>query len=823
MGKSYRVVIIGSGIVGASVAYHLAKSGWRDVLLIDKGELWENDGSTSHAPGGVVALSHSKLLTQMAVYASDLYQSLAPFSPDRAMYNPVGGMDVATSERRWADLKRLHGESKSFGVESHLVTPAQAKEKSPLLNDKEIFGGIFIPKGAIVSGAHISGALVRDAQTMSNVETAAHTAVTDFEVVNGRIVALHTNNPELERIECESIVLCANIWAPALSEKIGVKLPLMAFEHQYAVTTPLPELAQYKDHRVEDEVPYVGFRDVDHTMYYRYHWDSMGVGSYWHRPHMVHPRDVTKSAMHPFTTEDFTEPWEQAKKIMPALKNADGFIKSFNGMFAFSVDGYPIIGESNVKGVWVATASWLTHAGGVAKSVVEWMTTGETEWDMRQAHIHRFQPHVTTQNFIDRICVKNYREIYDIVHPRQPLSEPRNIRLTPFYERIKAQGAEFTAFAGIELPNWHAENARLLEKYEDQIPERTGWANEFWSPIAAAEHLATRESVGLFDLTGLALIEVNGPGAAKFVNYLCTNEMDKPAGQVVYTLWLTKSGGVRRDLTVARLAADKFWLMVGDGTRPQDMDWVKRHAPSDGTVTVTDVSDSWTALGLWGPNARKILSKVTKTDLSNEAFPFYSCQWIEIGSARVLAIRISYAGELGWELHIPFDQGLAVWDAIWEAGREFDLISGGMSAFDTLRIEKGYRLWGADAYTEYNAYEAGLGWTVKLDKPSDFLGKEASKHIKEKGVKKKLCCLTLDNPRAAAFGYEPIFSNSTCIGLVTSANFGYSVGKYILYGYLPKEYSKSGTKLEIEYFGERQSVTVENDPLFDPKGERMKA
>ncbi|MBI3241113.1 MAG: FAD-dependent oxidoreductase [Chloroflexi bacterium] len=823
MSKKYRVVVIGSGIVGASAVWHFAKAGWKDILLIDKGELWENDGSTSHAPGGVVALSHSKLLTQMAVYGADLMASLKPWSEDRMTYNGVGGLDVATSERRWNDLKRLHGESKSYGVEAHLLSPDEVKIKSPLVNPEEIFGGIFIPKGAIVAGAHVSAALVRDAGAMSNVDAYGNTAVTDFEVKDGRIVALSTSNPELPRIECESALICANIWSPALCEKLGIQIPLVAFEHQYVITTPMPELAQYADHRKEDEVHHVGFRDVDHTMYCRFHWDSIGVGSYWHRPHMVYSRDVKKSAMHPFTPEDFAGPWEHFQKLAPALKGINSFIKSFNGMFAFSVDGMPIIGESHVKGLWVATGSWLTHAPGVAKCAVEWMTSGETEWDMRQVHLHRFQTHVTTRNFMDRISLKNYREIYEIVHPRQPLSEPRNVRLTPFYPRHKDLKASFTAFAGIEVPNWNEENTRLLEKYEDKIPARSGWAAEYWSPVAGAEHLATRESAGLFDLTGLALIEVSGPGALKFVNYLCSNDMDKPVGQVMYTLWLTKNGGVRRDLAVARLAEDKFWMMVGDGTRPQDLVWVRSHAPTNGSVVITDVSDGYTALGLWGPNARNILSKVTQADLSNDGFPFYSCQWIEVGPAWVLAVRISYAGELGWELHIPFDQDLQVWDAIWEAGREFDLISTGMTAFDTLRLEKGYRLWGGDVTTEYNAYEAGLGWTVKLDKQDDFLGKAASKTIKEKGPKKKLCCLTLDNPRGAAFGYEPIFSNGACVGHVTSANYGYSVSKYILYGYLPKEYATVGAKLEIEYFGERHPVTVAPDPLFDPKGERMKA
>jgi glycine cleavage system T protein len=825
MSKKYNVVVIGSGIVGAAALWHLARAGWKDLLLVDKGELWENDGSTSHAPGGVVALSHSKLLTQMAVYGADLYASLAPYSPDRKMINPVGGMDVATSERRWNDLKRLHGESKSYGVESYLLSPEEVKAKSPILNPGEIFGGIFIPKGQIVAGAHVSAALARDAAMMSTVEWRGNTAVTDFEVSDGRLVALLTDNPELPRIECEATLICANIWSPALGEKLGLQIPLVAFEHQYIITPPLAELAQYQDHRLEDEVHHVGFRDVDHTMYCRFHWDSLGVGSYWHRPHMVYSRDVKKSAMHPFTPEDFAGPWEHFGKLAPAVKGIapSTFIKAFNGMFAFSADGMPIIGESHVKGLWVATASWLTHAGGVAKMAVEWMTTGEAEWDARQVHLHRFQTHITTKSFMDRISLKNYREIYEIVHPRQPLSEPRNIRFTPFYPRHKELKAHFTAFAGIEVPNWNEENARLLEKYEDRIPARSGWAAEYWSPIAAAEHLATRESAGLFDLTGLSLIEISGPGALKFVNYLCTNDMDKPIGSVIYTLWLDKKGGVRRDLAVARLAEDKFWMMVGDGTRPQDLVWVRSHAPADGSVVIADVSDAWSALGLWGPQARKILSKVTDADLSNEAFPFYSCRWIEVGPAKVLAVRISYAGELGWELHMPFDQGLQMWDAIWEAGKEFGLISTGMTAFDTLRLEKGYRLWGGDMHTEYNAYEAGLGWTVKLDKQDDFLGKAASKAIKEKGIKKKLCCLILEHPRAAAFGYEPIFSNGTCIGHVTSANYGYSVGKYILYGYLPKEYATVGTALEIEYFGERYAVQVVPDPLFDPKGERMKA
>ncbi|HRV96268.1 MAG TPA: FAD-dependent oxidoreductase, partial [Anaerolineae bacterium] len=633
--------------------------------------------------------------------------------------------------------------------------------------------------------------------------------------------AVLTNNPAMRRIECEQVLLCANIWAPALSEKLGVALPLMAFEHQYVKTKPLAQLAQFDRSDKDQEVIYPTTRELDSAMYYRQHWDGYGIGSYWHRPHMVRPRELQKTAINPFTPDDFFgRPWEQAQKLLPVLRDAE-MESGINGMFAFSIDGMPIIGESRVKGFWAAVASWITHAGGVAKSVAEWMDTGEPEWDMRQAHIHRFHGFQTTDAYTSVITKKNYREVYDIVHPRQSVSEPRNVRLSPFSPRLQDLKAEYTAFAGVELPNWFEENSRLLEKYDDQVPARTGWAAQHWSRIQGAEHLATRENVALFDLTGLSIIEVKGSGAAACVNYLCSNQMDVAVGRVVYTTWLTPKGGVKRDLTVARVAPDSFWLFVGEGTLPQDLAWVQQHAPQDGSVTITDISNSYTALGLWGPNARKVLEKVTSADVSNEAFPYFTAQWITIGLTPVLALRISYAGELGWELHFPVDMALQTWDLLWEAGREFDLVAAGMGAFDSLRLEKGYRLWGGDVYTEYNPYESGLGWTVKLKK-GDFIGREACLKLKDKPLKKKLCCLTFNNG-GMALGYEAIFADGQCVGHVTSANYGYAVEKFVMYGYLPSAQAQEGTQLEIEYFGERYPATVVAEPLYDPKMEKLKS
>ena len=357
-------------------------------------------------------------------------------------------------------------------------------------------GSLFIPRGAIVKGADVSAALARDAEATGGVKFVGHTAMTGIEVSGGRVAAVLTGNPEMPRIGCEQVLLCANIWSPALSEKIGVVLPLMAFEHQYVRTKPLAELAQFDRGDKNQEVVYPTMRELDSVMYYRQHWDGYGIGSYWHKPHMVRPQDLNKTAINPFTPEDFFgKPWAQAQNLLPALNGAE-FESSINGMFAFSVDGYPIIGESRVKGFWSAVASWITHAGGVGKSVAEWMTYGEAEWDLRQAHFHRFHGFQTTEAYMSVVTKKNYREVYDVVHPRQSITEPRQVRLSPFQPRLQELQAEYTAFAGIELPNWFGVNRRLLEKYEGRIPARSGWAAQYWSPIQGAEHLENPKQRG---------------------------------------------------------------------------------------------------------------------------------------------------------------------------------------------------------------------------------------------------------------------------------------------------------------------------------------
>ncbi|MEM7031421.1 MAG: FAD-dependent oxidoreductase [Chloroflexota bacterium] len=816
-----QTVIIGAGIVGCSTAYYLAQYGNKDVLVIDKGELFENDGSTSHAPGGVNPLSNNPTMARFATDSIDLFSTLPIWKPGRKPFHRVGAIDVARTSERMDEVKRLYTNAKGFGIETHIIGPNEIPDHFPLLKGDAFVGGLYTPTKPVVAGAHVCGSLAREAEKMAGVQFVGHTKAIDFIIEQDRIIGIKTNNLEMAHIVCERVLLCTNIWTPALSERLGVNIPLMAAEHQYLKSTPLPELSRFNDHTDADqEIVYATVRDMDGGLYYRHWWDRLGIGSYHHKPIMVASQSLGESADHPFTAEDFIDARKMAEDSIPALQGVE-FPYKINGMFSFSVDGLPVLGETQIDGFWVAAAVWVTNSGGVGKAMAQWMTFGEPAVDMRTVDVNRFLPYQKTNRFMDIACAKNYAEVHDVVHPAQWTSKPRNVRLTPFHERHQSFGAVFMPTAGLEIPYWLEENQRLLEKYENQIPEREGWGAQYWSRIQGAEHLAMRDSVGMFDLTSLSIIEVEGPDAVNFVNYVCTNQMDIRVGRVTYTLLCTPKGGIKRDLTVARLAKDRYWLFTGNGTLPLELDWLHRLSVGY-DIRIHDHSQNYAALGLFGPNARQVLERVTPNDVSNDAFPFYTWQQIEIGMAPVFAMRISYVGELGWELHMPMDIALSVRDELWGAGRDFDLISAGVGAMRSMRVEKGYRLWGSDIYTEHNPYEAGMGWLVKLNK-GDFMGREALQKLKAAPLARRLVTLTIDDPQAVLTGNEPIFDNGTCIGQITSGNFGYSVGKYIGFGYVPTEYAQPETKLEVEYLTQRYSALVAEDSVFDPMNVRMKA
>jgi glycine cleavage system aminomethyltransferase T len=528
----------------------------------------------------------------------------------------------------------------------------------------------------------------------------------------------------------------------------------------------------------------------------------------------------------PFTPADFDVAEAEAARLLPALKGrmrpADPE-RSINGMFSFTPDAGSIVGESaKVRGFWLCEAVWVTHAGGFGRHVAEWMVQGEPSIDMAEADANRFYPYMTTPPFVLERGKQQYREVYDIIHPRQQMARPRKLRLSPFYERHSELGAEFVVGAGWERPEWFEANAGLVPSNAPWL-RRDEWAARFWSPIEGAEHLATRTSAALFDLTAFAKFDVEGPDALAYLERICANRIDRPVGTIVYTAMLTPAGGIRCDLTITRKEEELFRVITGGGSGQHDLAWMRRQLGDGEQVRIAERTGSLFALGLWGPQAREILAQVSDVDVGNEAFPYMTARYVNVGEVGpVWAQRISYAGELGWELYGQFAMGDRAWELLWGAGQDLGLVAAGLGCFDTLRLEKGYRFWGQDIHTEHDPFEAGLGFAVKMDK-GPFQGRDALERILERGPTERLACITLDDPTAVVLGREPIRSDGRVVGYATSAGYGYSVGRCIVYGYLPAELAVPGTPVEVEYFDERLPATVAEDPLWDPKGERLRA
>src|SRR5437588_1146934 len=449
------------------------------------------------------------------------------------------------------------------------------------------------------------------------------------------------------------------------------------------------------------------------------------------------------------------------------------------------------------------------------------MVEGVPDLDLREEDLSRFYSHAFTRSYLRARGAQNYREVYDIIHPLQPMETPRKLRLTPFYERQQGLGAMFLEGAGWERPQWYEVNRSLLDD-GPSFPTRSGWAASFWSPTQSVEHRAARERVVLFDATPFVKIEVSGPGALAYLQRIAGNQMDQAVGKVTYTAMLNERGGIMTDLTVTRVDDERFWVVTGGGVGMHDLAWMRRQLPGDSSVHLKDLTSGWCCIGVWGPQARDLLQPVSQQDVSNAAFPYLAARPLTIGSVPAYAIRISYVGELGWELYTPTEYGLRLWDTMWKAGQAFGVTALGGGAFDSLRLEKGYRYWSADIHSEYNPYEAGLGFAVKLAK-GDFLGKAAIEQAKAQGVTRKLCCLVLDDPSAIALGGEPFLDGERVLGYVTSAGYGYTVRQSIAYGYLPTAYAVPGTHIEVQLFGVRYSATVMKEPLYDPKNEKIKA
>ncbi|MDB9529374.1 FAD-dependent oxidoreductase [Oscillatoria sp. CS-180] len=802
MTSNASVVVIGAGIVGCSTTYHLAKLGWKNIVVVEQGPLFATGGSTSHAPGLVFQTNPSKTMTQLAQYTVELYSQLR--TQEGPAYYPVGGIEVAYTPARMQELQRKLGWAKSWGVEGAcLLTPGEVKAKLPLIDEAKILGGYFVPTDGIAKALRAAEALAKHAISAGAAEFRGHTTVTDIEVMKGQVQAVVTDKG---RIETAKILVCAGIWGPRIGRMVGEVIPLTPVQHQYVKTAPISALAG-----ATEEVSYPIVRHQDHAMYFRQHGDCWGIGSYQHEPLLVDPDNILPYAeapvmpsVKPFTEEHFGPAWESTQELFPTLTDVE-LPDKINGMFSFTPDSGSVVGESTkAKGFWVAEAVWVTHGGGVGKVVAELMTNGVSSLDLHELDIYRFPEVCKSADFIVKAGAQQYDEVYDIIHPLDQQTHSRNLRVSPFYPRLQELGAQFVFSAGWERPQWFEANAALLEEYP--IPARQGWEARNWSPIQGAEHWVTRERVALYDLSPFAKFELTGPGVVDYLQMLCANDVDKPVGKVIYTAMLDPNGGIMCDLTVSRIGPETYWVITGGSVHGHDLAWMRSHLPQDGSVQIADLSSSYCCVGLWGPQAAAVLQAVTAIDVSKRSFKFFTNQSFYIGNIPVRAMRVSYVGEEGWEIYAPTECGLTLWDTLWAAGQNYGMIAAGLGAFETLRLEKGFLLWGSDIHTEYDPYEAGLGFAVKSNK-GDFIGKEALLQRREY-ASRKLCFLTLDDTDVVIMGKEPVLADDKVLGYVTSAGYGYSLGRCVAYAYLPLAYATPGTRVSVDYFGQPLAATV---------------
>ncbi|MET9375200.1 FAD-dependent oxidoreductase [Streptomyces sp. NPDC002992] len=809
MTTSPRVVIIGAGIVGCSLADELTARGWTDVTVLEQGPLPAPGGSTSHAPGLVFRTSPSKTLSAFATYTVEKFGALEV--DGLPCFDAVGGLELATTEERWAELHRRAGYAASWGIRGELVSAARCKELWPLLDESKVLGGFHTPDDGLARAVLACRAQRERAESRGARFLERHT-VTGIERADGRVTGVVTDRGVFP---ADHVVSAAGFWGPVIGRMAGVDVPLLPLAHQYAKTRPLPELAGADDERAEASRPILRFQDRD--LYFREHADRIGIGSYAHRPLPVDPFTVPsydEAAVMPsslaFTPEDFAPSWEDCRELLPALAGSE-IEEGFNGVFSFTPDGMPLLGEArSLRGFWLAEAVWVTHSAGAAKAVAEWMVDGRPAVDVHACDLTRFEDAQRSPAYVHDRGARQFVEVYDVLHPLQPMAEPRPLRVSPFHTRQRELGAYFLEGGGWERPHWYEANAPLVEGIT--VPERDAWSARYWSPIAAAEARATREKVALFDMTPLRRLEVTGPGALAFLQRMTTNNLAKKPGAVTYTLLLDESGGIRSDLTVARLAEDRF--QIGANTRA-DEDWLLRHAPAD--VHVRDITSGTCCVGVWGPLARALVQPLTRDDFSHRGFGYFRAKETYLGHVPVTAMRLSYVGELGWELYTSADLGLRLWDTLWEAGQEHGVIAAGRSAFNSLRLEKGYRSWGHDMTTEHTPYEAGVGFAVRMDK-GDFLGRTALERAGE--PRRRLTPLLLDDPAAVVLGKEPVYVDGRPAGYVTSASYGYTLGRCVAYAWLPP--LAAGSAVHIEYIGEKVPATVADEPLFDPDMSRIR-
>jgi len=811
-----QAVIIGGGVGGTSIAYHLTELGWRDVVLVDRAGL--TSGSTFHSAGLVGQLRSTTTLTRMMMYGAALYRRLSAETGVDVSWHEVGSLRLASTPARFEELQRQVGWARTFGLPLELLTTTETAARFPLMDPGGVLGAVFLPTDGWLDPSNLAQALAAGARARGARILTEH-RVTAIHVEQGRVRGVTTDRGE---ITADVVVNAAGMCAPEVGGLAGVDVPLIPMAHQYLLTKPLAG--------VTPDMPTM--RDPDNLVYFREEVGGLCMGGYERDPAPWAldgvPSDFNGRLLPPDWPR-FEAIMEGAVRRVPAMADAE-VTRLINGPEAFTPDNEFILGESAVRGFFVAAgfcAHGIAGAGGIGQQVARWIVDGEPELDLWKMDIRRFGPQYRSQAYTLARTYENYATYYDIHYPNEERQAGRPLRLPPAYEELTALGAVFGEKSGWERPNWFASNedgAGVATRAELEAQRPRGWAGRHWSTAIGAEALACRRRAALFDESSFAKIEVAGPGACAFLQGLCANDVDRPVGSIVYTQLLNRRGGIESDFTVTRWGEDRFLIVTGTAFGNHDLGWIRQHVPADGSVLLRDITAARACLGLWGPLARDILAPLTRDDLSDAAFPYLTAREITIGSVPALALRVTYVGELGWELYPPSEYGRTLWRTIWAQGRPAGLVPGGYRAIDALRLEKGYRVWSSDITPEETPDMAGLGFAVRIDKTGGFIGQSALRAAREAGPpSRRLRCLVLDDPRSIALGNEPVRVDGQVVGRVTSGGFGYAVERSIAYAYLPVTHAGFGTRVEVDVFGTWVGGAVTREPLYDPGNERVRA
>ncbi|WP_237684072.1 GcvT family protein [Pseudaminobacter soli (ex Zhang et al. 2022)] len=809
------IVVIGGGIIGCSTAYHLARDHKADVVLLEQGQI--TSGSTWHAAGLIGQLRSSASITRVLKYSVDLYKRLHEETGLETGWKMTGCLRLATTEDRWTEFRRLATTARSFGMEMHLVSPDEVKRMWPLMDTSDLVGASWLPTDGQASPSDITQSLAKGAR-IHGARLFEKVRVTGFVMDGSRITAVETDQG---RIACEKVVNCGGQWARQIGAKAGVSVPLHPVKHQYIVTETMKGLSS--------DAPTI--RDPDRRTYFKEEVGGLVMGGYEPNPQSwatgLVGGDVPDEWEFQLFDDDydhFEQHLTQAIARVPALAEV-GVKQMINGPESFTPDGNFILGRApECPNMFVGAgfnAFGIASGGGAGWVLAEWVTRGEAPLDLWVVDIRRFSGLHRDRAWVKERTLEAYGKHYTVAFPHEEYESGRPRIVSPLYERLKKHRAVFGSKLGWERPNWFAPQGMVPK-------DAYSMGRQNWFEPVGDEHAAVREKVGVFDQSSFAKYELAGSDAAAALELICANHVAKPVGRLTYTQILNTRGGIECDLTVARVAEDRFYIVTGTGSRTHDFAWIEEHLPAGGDTRLVDVTEEFGTLSLMGPRSRDVLTAVTNADVGNEAFPFGHVREIEIAGHKVRALRVTYVGELGWELHVPIAGTGDVFDALMEAGRPHGIRPTGYRAIESLRLEKGYRAWGSDITPNDNPLEAGLGWAVKLGRDTGFIGREACLAAAGKPLAKRLAGFTTSNPDVVLLGRETILRNGEPVGYLTSGGFGYTASKPIGFGYVRNADGVDDAFLasghyELIVANDPVAATIHMEPLYDPKGDRVKA